>query len=445
MACASTPCMSSSTAPPCISWSSFRSKSNASAPLSAASFTSSPKATSTIPPSSARAKPRATAWIRNGATTSTTRFSRSSTPRNRAADITTTSAPWPTCTRRSNTPTSTTASIPPTASASMAALSKRSPRTTSFTSTKITTRSATAPKASASSTSPGSMQPKSLSALCSRRRTSPCCSWEKSGPRPRPSSTSPTTKTKRCGASFPKAASATSRSSSATQCQTPRTSRPSQPRSLPQPQASIREDIIERGRQPRPLIHMLRPPRHEVHQQIIPQCLRRRKVRLPTAHRGHLLHELHQRKILRQHERVDHDARAFAAAHLFERLRNHDRVKPKCILVDAPIVERQRRRLAVGNHYNLLHVLRRPLQNPLRHPQPLAGIGIVRPHLDARQLRNRNLLRRIVKQHQRQRVPGILRADQMPQRHRHALGRSEAVLAVQNHRVGAVQQHHRRA
>ena len=86
-----------------------------------------------------------------------------------------------------------------------------------------------------------------------------------------------------------------------------------------------------------------------------------------------------------------------------------------------------------------------PLQDSLRQPQSFARVGVVRADLHPRQLRQRDLLRRIVEQHQRKRVPGILRADQMRQRHRNFLRRSEAVFAVKNHRMRTVEHQHRRA
>ena len=156
------------------------------------------------------------------------------------------------------------------------------------------------------------------------------------------------------------------------------------------------------------------------------------------------MHELNQRKILSQHERINHDAGTFTPAHFFKRLRNHNRIQPKRILVDPSIIKRQRRRLAIRNHDNLLHILPRTLQDLLRHTQALACIRIVWPNLHPRKLRDRNLLGRIMKQHQRQRIPGILRPNQVPQRHRHPLGRREPVFPIQNHGMRAVQQHHRR-
>src|ERR1035441_6120964 len=61
-------------------------------------------------------------------------------------------------------------------------------------------------------------------------------------------------------------------------------------------------------------------------------------------------------------------------------------------------------RFAVGDHHDLLHVFALALQDALRHAEALARIGVVRSDLDARQLRQRQLLRRVVEEHQRQRI-----------------------------------------
>ena len=57
----------------------------------------------------------------------------------------------------------------------------------------------------------------------------------------------------------------------------------------------------------------------------------------------------------------------------------------------------------------------------------------------------RNFLGAIVEQHAVQGIARILRANQMRKRQRHALGGREAVLAVKNHAVAAIEHQHRRA
>ena len=54
--------------------------------------------------------------------------------------------------------------------------------------------------------------------------------------------------------------------------------------------------------------HPLRLPPEEVHQHELPQRHRVREVRLAARDLAHAPHELHQRPITRQHERVDRDA-----------------------------------------------------------------------------------------------------------------------------------------
>ena len=128
-----------------------------------------------------------------------------------------------------------------------------------------------------------------------------------------------------------------------------------------------------------------------------------------------------------------------AARDLFERLADDQRIEAEGVLVDAAVGQGERRGLAVGDHHDLLHVFALALQNALRHAQALARVGVVRPDLDAGELRDRNLLGGIVKEHERERVAGILRADEMRERHGDVLGRREAVFAVKDHGVRAVE------
>jgi len=74
----------------------------------------------------------------------------------------------------------------------------------------------------------------------------------------------------------------------------------------------------------------------------------------------------------------------------------------------------------------------------------LRWVGVIRSHLCPRQLCEGDLLGGVVEQHDPQGVARELRADQVRKRERHLLGRREAVLAVQNHRVRAVEHQHRR-
>src|SRR5258708_373520 len=72
-------------------------------------------------------------------------------------------------------------------------------------------------------------------------------------------------------------------------------------------------------------------------------------------------------------------------------------------------------------------------------------VGPYYTNTHAGELPERHFFGRVVEQHQAQRVAGILRADQMRERHGHALGGREAVLSIENHAVAAIEQQHRRA
>ena len=84
-------------------------------------------------------------------------------------------------------------------------------------------------------------------------------------------------------------------------------------------------------------------------------------------------------------------------------------------------------------------------QDALRQAQAFARVGVVRADLHASQLAQRHFFGAVVKQNQVQRIAGILRADQVRERQGHALGRREAVFAVEDHAVAAIEHQHRGA
>ena len=84
-------------------------------------------------------------------------------------------------------------------------------------------------------------------------------------------------------------------------------------------------------------------------------------------------------------------------------------------------------------------------KNALRQAQAFARVGVIRADLHAREFAEGNFLGAVVKQDAVQRVAGILRADQMREGERDAFGGSEAVLAVKNHAVAAIEHQHRGA
>ena len=83
-------------------------------------------------------------------------------------------------------------------------------------------------------------------------------------------------------------------------------------------------------------------------------------------------------------------------------------------------------------------------QDPAGQLEPFGRVGVVGPDLRGGQRAQRDLLGGVVEQHDPEAVAGELGADQVGERERHLLGRREAVLAVEDHRVRAVEHQHRR-
>src|ERR1051326_8657764 len=115
---------------------------------------------------------------------------------------------------------------------------------------------------------------------------------------------------------------------------------------------------------------------HEIYQHKLRQVSRVGKVRLAVGHRGHLLHEVDEIIITRQHKSVDHYTGFTAGLYFFERFRHDQRIAAHRVLVkaasrDGVFVGTARRerftdeasgRFAVGNHDDLLHLLALCLQ-----------------------------------------------------------------------------------
>src|SRR5256712_634100 len=188
------------------------------------------------------------------------------------------------------------------------------------------------------------------------------------------------------------------------------------------------------------------PPRfspHEVHQDELPQRHRVREIGLPAADGRDLLHEFHETPVARQHEGVDHDPRAPAQRHLAICGLEDLGIEAHRVHVDPAVGQRERGRLAVSDHDDLAHILALRQQHAARQLEPFGGVRVVRPHVGAGQLGERDLLGRVVDQPHAQRVARELRADEVGERERHFFGRREAVLAVQDHGVRAVEHEHR--
>ena len=187
-------------------------------------------------------------------------------------------------------------------------------------------------------------------------------------------------------------------------------------------------------------MHRFHAAGHEVHEQVVTEILWGGEVGFAAAHGANLLDELHEGEVAGQHEGIDHDVGALAAGYLFEGLGDDERVETEGVLVDATVGQGERRGLAVGDHDNLLHVFVLASENALRHAKAFAGVGVVRPDFDARELRDWDLFGGVVEEDEVEGVAGELGADEMREGHGHALGRGETIFAIEDHGVGAVEQ-----
>ena len=86
--------------------------------------------------------------------------------------------------------------------------------------------------------------------------------------------------------------------------------------------------------------------REEVHRHIATEALGGGEVRPAAGDLAELLDELDQQPVPRHHERVDQDPRAAAGGHLVEGRLQDERVETEAVLVDAPIGQIDRRRVA---------------------------------------------------------------------------------------------------
>jgi len=100
-----------------------------------------------------------------------------------------------------------------------------------------------------------------------------------------------------------------------------------------------------------------------------PVC-RSGEVGFAAAELGYFLHEMNQAVIAGQHESIDQDSRAAAAAHFFERLRHYERIKSKRVFVNAAVFQRQRGGFSVRDHDDLPHIFFLAGENALRKTQP---------------------------------------------------------------------------
>ncbi len=134
-----------------------------------------------------------------------------------------------------------------------------------------------------------------------------------------------------------------------------------------------------------------------------------------------------------------------ALVDFFERLADNERIQSERVFVNAAVFERESGWFSVRDHDDLAHVFFLAEQDALRQAKPFARVGVIRADLDARELAQGNFFRAVVEKNKAQRVSWILRANEMRECHSHALCGREAVLAVQNHAVAAIEKNDRGA
>ena len=81
---------------------------------------------------------------------------------------------------------------------------------------------------------------------------------------------------------------------------------------------------------------------HVIHQQVLPECVRRSEIGFAAAHFRDLLHKLNQSIFRRQHEGVDQNAGALTLGNLLQGLAYHHGVESEGILINSAIFEGER-------------------------------------------------------------------------------------------------------
>ena len=125
---------------------------------------------------------------------------------------------------------------------------------------------------------------------------------------------------------------------------------------------------------------------HEVHEEIVAEGLWGGEVGFAATHGADGLDELHEGEVVGEHEGVDHDVGALAAADFLEGFFDDERVEAEGVFVDAAVGEGESAGLAIGDHDDLLHVLVLLGQDALGEAEAFAGVGVVRADLDAGEL-----------------------------------------------------------
>src|SRR4029077_10052031 len=119
---------------------------------------------------------------------------------------------------------------------------------------------------------------------------------------------------------------------------------------------------------------------------------------------------------------------------------NYEGIEAEGVFVNAAIFQGEGGRLAVGDHYNLAPVFFLTKQDALGHTQGFSGVGVVGADLHASEFAEGDFFGAVVEEDEIQSVAGILRANEMRKGHGYALGGSEAVFAVEDHAVAAIEQ-----
>src|SRR5204863_5052423 len=126
---------------------------------------------------------------------------------------------------------------------------------------------------------------------------------------------------------------------------------------------------------------------HVVHQDVLAERIRGRKIRLAFADLGDTADEAYEIVVAGQHESVDHDPAFPARRHFRARFGDDERVEAEGVLVNAAIRLSQRRRLAVGDHDDLAHVFALAIENPAGEPEAFTRVRVVGADADAAELR----------------------------------------------------------
>jgi hypothetical protein len=128
-----------------------------------------------------------------------------------------------------------------------------------------------------------------------------------------------------------------------------------------------------------------------------------------------------QRRVAGEHEGVDRHGGAAAGGDLAEGLAQNGRIETRGVLVDPAIVERDRRRLAVGDHDDLAHLLLLPEEDAPGELEPFRRVRVVRPHLCPGKLPEGDLLGTVPEGHHAQGVARGRRQDDICTRHEPAV------------------------